>query len=77
MVTNLTMSGKVIGLLKIKVFWNEGYDAITFTHGFAYKILLNNSNYIVDVAIWPTFGNFSVTEEVREDVREVIINSVL
>ena len=73
MVTNLTMSGKVIGLLKIKVFWNEGYDAITF----AYKILLNNSNYIVDVAVWPTFGNFSVTEEVREDVREVIINSVL
>ena len=71
MVTNLMVSGKVIGLLKIKVFWNEGYDAITFAHDFAYKILLNNSNYIVDVAIWPTFGNFIIS------VREVIINSVL
>ena len=71
MVTILMMSGKVIGLLKIKIFWNEDYDAMIFAHDFANKILLNNSNHIVDVIIWPKFGNFSISE------REVITNSVL
>ena len=28
MVTILMMSGKIAGLLKIKVFWNKGYDVI-------------------------------------------------
>ena len=35
------------------------------------KILLLKSNYIVDVAIWPKFGNCSIS------MREVIIISIL
>ena len=34
MVTTLMMSAKIVtlGLLKIKLFWNKGYDAITYAH---------------------------------------------
>ena len=35
------------------------------------KILLLKSNYIVDVAMWPKFGNCSIS------MREVIIISIL
>ena len=34
-------------LLKIKVFWNEGYDAIISAHGVTNN-LSHNSNYITD-----------------------------
>ena len=40
------------GLLKITVFWNNGYDAN--------KILSRDSNYIVDLFMWPKFGNSSI-----------------
>ena len=33
------------GLLKIKVFWNKGYDVITSVHHVTNKILLGESNY--------------------------------
>ena len=42
--------------LKINVFWNKDYDVSN-------KILSRDSNYIVDVVMWPKFGKF----------REVII----
>ena len=53
MVTNLIMSTKManLGLLKIKVFWNKVYDVIISTHDVTNKILLCNSNYIVDVVM--------------------------
>ena len=59
------------GLLKTTVFWNKGYDVIVPAHDVTNKILLRDSNYIVDVVMWPKFGNSSIS------VREVIITSIL
>ena len=49
------MSAKMAtpGLLKIKVFWNKGYDVIISVHDVINKILSRDSNYIVDVVMWP------------------------
>ena len=44
-------------LPKMKIFWNENYDVITFAHGVNKKISFRDSNYVVDVDIWPKFGN--------------------
>ena len=57
MVPILMMSAKMAtsGLLKIKVFWNKGYDLITSVHDF--NKILCDSSYVVDVATWPKFGN--------------------
>ena len=73
MVTILMMSAKITtpGLLKIRVFWNNGYDVIIFVHDVTNKILSRDSNYIVDVVMWPKFGNSSIC------IREVIITSIL
>ena len=73
MVTILMMSAKMAtpGLLKIKVFWNKGYDVIISVHDVTNKILSRDSNYIVDVVMWPKFGNSSIS------MRDVIITSVL
>ena len=40
-----------LGLLKIKVFQNKGYDDMISTHDGTDKILSRGSNYIVDVAM--------------------------
>ena len=47
------MSAKLAtpGLLKIKVFENKGHDVIIFVHDAINKILLRDSNYIVDLVI--------------------------
>ena len=58
-------------LLKIKVFWNKGYDVIICVHHVTRKILSGDSDYIVDVVMWPKFGNSSIS------MREVIITSIL
>ena len=73
MVTILMMSAKMttLGLLKIKVFWNKGYDVIISVHDVTNKILSRDSNYIVDVVMWPKFGNSSIS------MKEVIITSIL
>ena len=47
--------------LKIKVFQNKSYGAIIFVHIVINKILSCDSNYVVDVVMWPTFGNSSVS----------------
>ena len=72
MVTILIMSAKIItlGFLKIKVFWSKGYDVITSFHDITNRILSRDSNYIVDVVVWPKFGNSSIS------IREVIITSI-
>ena len=64
----LIMSAKLatLGLLKIKVFWNKGYDVIISVHDITNKILSHNSNYIVDAVIWTKFGNSGIS------MREVI-----
>ena len=42
------------GLLKITVFWNR-VDVINLVDDIANKNLSRESNYIVDVFMWPTF----------------------
>ena len=73
MVVIMMISAKLTtpGLLKIKVFWNKGYDVIIRIHDVTTKILSCDSNYVVDVIIWPKFGNSSIS------MREVIITSIL
>ena len=60
-----------LGLLKTKVFWNKGYDVIISGHDVIRKILSSDSNYIVNVLMWPRFGNSSIF------MREGIIISIL
>ena len=59
------------GLLKTMVFWNNGYDVIIPVLDVTNKMLLRDSIYILDVAMWPKFGNSSVF------IRDVIITSIL
>ena len=67
------MSAKMAtqGLLKITVFWNKVYDVITSVDDVTNKILSRNSNYTVDVFLWPKFCNGSIS------MREVITTSIL
>ena len=48
-------------VLKINVFRNEGYDIIILAHDHN-KISSLDSNYIVDVVIWPKFCNSIISE---------------
>ena len=59
------------GVLKTKVFLNKGYDVIISADDVTNKILSRDSNYIVDVFMWPKFGNCSIS------MREVIRTSIL
>ena len=72
MVTILMVPAKMatLELLKIKVFWNKDYDVIISVHDVTNKILSPDSNYIVDVVMWPKFGNSSIS------LREVPITSI-
>ena len=67
------MSAKMAtqGLLKIAVFWNKGFDVIISVNEVTNKILSRDSNYTVDVFMWPKFGNCSIS------MREVITTSIL
>ena len=51
MVSILMMSAKLAtpGLLKVKVFWNKGYDVIISVHDVKNIILSLGSNHIVDI----------------------------
>ena len=73
MVATFIISSKLasLGLLKIKVFWNKGYDVIIFVHDLTNKILPRDSNYTVDAVMWSKFGNFIVS------MRKVIMTSIL
>ena len=57
-------------LIKIKVFWNIGYDVRTSALDVNNKILSGQSNYIVDVIMWRKCGNSSIS------MREVITTSI-
>ena len=59
-----------ISFLQIKPFWNEGFGVITFAHDLNNKILWCDSNYTVDVVLWPKFGNSSV--EPREVIKTTL-----
>ena len=44
----------------VKVFWNKGYYVKYYVYDVSNKISSNDSNYIMDVNIWPKFGNSSI-----------------
>ena len=73
MVEFLMMSAKLatLGLLKIKVFWNKGYDVTFSVSDVNSKLLLSDLNYIVDVVMWQKFGSSSIS------IRKVIITWIL
>ena len=66
----MMMSAKIAtqGLLKIKIFWNKGYDVIISVHDITNKILSRDSNSIINLV---KFGNSSIS------LREVIMISIL
>ena len=59
----LMMPSKITDLLKITVFWNKGYDVIIPVDEVTNKILPRDSNYIVDVIVWPNFDNSTILSE--------------
>ena len=73
MVTIFMMSAKMAapGLLKIKAFWNKVYDVTISVHEVTNKTLSLDSNYNVNVVMWPKLGNSNIF------VGEVIIISIL
>ena len=60
-----------LGLLEIKVYWNKGYDVIIDSHDVTNQILSSDSNYILDLVMWPKFGKSRIY------MREVIITWIL
>ena len=60
-----------LGLLKTKVLWSKGYDIIIFVYVVINKNLSRDSNYIVDLVMWPKFSDSSTS------MKEAIINSIL
>ena len=65
----ILMSAKLatLGLLKIKVFWNEGSDVITFVQDVTNKVLSRDSNYITDMVM---LAKYSIS------MREVIMTLI-
>ena len=60
-----------LSLLKIKVFWNKGYDIIISTHDVTNKTLLHESNYkfgnsITFMKVINTFGQFDQKDLTRK-----------
>ena len=53
MVTIMMMSAKTatLGLFKIKIFRNKGYEVIISLHDVTNKILSRDSSYIVDMVM--------------------------
>ena len=77
MVTILMMSAKmdIPDLFKEKVFLKKVYDVIISVHDVTNKILSPDSNYNVNVVMWPMFGNSSIS--VREVKFQFYITSIL
>ena len=73
MAANLMISAKLatLGLLKINLFWNKGYDMIISVHDVTNKMLSCDSNDMADMVMWPKFVSSSIF------MREVIIAAIL
>ena len=73
MVRILTMSTKmaVPVVVKIKVFWNKAYYVLYYGYDVTKKILSHDSNYIMNVVMWPRFSNSNIC------IRKVITTSIL
>ena len=61
---------RIVGLPKMKVFWNKDYGIIIYVLDVASKVLSPDSNHIVGAIMWSKFGNFSVS------MREVTITAI-
>ena len=72
MVAILMISAKLatLGYLKIKVFWNKGYDVIISAHDVTNIVLLIDSKHIVDVVMRTNFGSSRIF------MREVMIPTI-
>ena len=72
MVVILMMSEKLatLRLLRIKVFWNKGFEVIISVHDITNKVLSRDSIYIVDVIMGLKFDNSSIS------MRAVIITLI-
>ena len=57
------MSAKLgtLSFLKINAFWNITYDVIIFVHDVTMRILALNSNYTVDLVMWPLIGDSTIS----------------
>ena len=69
--TMMTLGIVIPYLQNVNVFPNKGYGVIISLHDVINRILLHDSNCILDVVIWPKFCNSSIS------MREVIITSIL
>ena len=60
------MSAEVatLGLLKIKLFWNKGYDVKSSAHDLTNKVLSGESNYILDLIMWPVAKGLKLSQKV-------------
>ena len=76
MVTVLMMSAEMatLGILKRKVFWNEGYDVIISVRFVTNKILSRDPDYIAEMVMWPKFDISTIS---RTSMREVVVTSIL
>ena len=59
------------GVLKLKIFWNKGYEVIDFVHDVTTEFLSCDYIYIADVVMWPKFGNCNIS------IKKVIMTSIL
>ena len=57
----ISAKSTTVGLPRIKSFWNKGHDNIISVYGVTNKILSSETNYIVDVVMWPNFGNSNIS----------------
>ena len=73
MITILMVSAKIaaLGLIQLKIFWNKSNDLKIFVYEVTKKKFLRDSNYIVDVVMWPKLGDCSIS------MGEVVITLVL
>ena len=69
----LIMSAKIPTpvIFQITLFWNKGYDFIIHVDHVTNRISSRDSNNIVDLFMWPNFGN------PRISTNEVITTSIL
>ena len=67
------MSAKMVtlDLLKIKIFWNKEHDVIISVHGVTKRVCSRNPSYVVDMVMWPKFGNPNIS------MKEVTITLIL
>ena len=57
------MSAKVAttGLRKITVFWRKGHDIIIHVDDLTNRVLSHDSNWFVDLFMWPKVDKSSIT----------------